>query len=88
MRTGLTNETDAKKRRRARSGHSKSVSKSLRQSVQGFHQEGARDGMGERLRLGLKQRNIRETNVGPRKGKNTGESPELSKTCGLREDNQ
>ena len=59
-----------------------------RQSGQELHQEGARDGMGEQLRLGLKQRNIRETGVGPRKGKNTGESPELSKTRGCCEDHQ
>ena len=55
---------------------------------QGLHQEGARDGMGERLQLGLKLRNIRETGVGPRKGKNTGERPELSKTSSRSEDHQ
>ena len=40
--------------------------------------------MDERLQLGPKQRNPRETGVRPRKGKNTGESPELSKTRGRR----
>ena len=38
------------------------------------HQEGARDGTGERLRLGHKLRNIRDTGGGPHKGNNTGES--------------
>ena len=44
--------------------------------------------MGERLRRGLKPRNKRETGVGPLKGKNPGERPELSKTRGRREDHQ
>ena len=44
--------------------------------------------MGERLRLVPKLRNIRETGVGPQKGKNTGESLELSKTHGRSEDLQ
>ena len=65
-----------------------SVIKALRKIGQGLHQEGARDGMGERLRLGLKLRNTRETGIGPQKGKNTGESQELSKTCGRSEDHQ
>ena len=51
-----------------------SVIKVLRKIRQGLHQEGARDGMGERLLLGPKLRNIRERGVGPQKGKNTGES--------------
>ena len=89
MRTGSTNETDAKKKAEGTlRTEQESASKVPRQSGQGLHQEGARDGMGERLRLGLKQRNIRETGVGPRKGKNTGESPELSKTRGRCEDHQ
>ena len=48
-----------------------------RLSVQGPHQEGARDGMGERLRQGLKLRNKREIGVGPLKGKNQLERQEL-----------
>ena len=89
MRTGSTNETDAKKKAEGTlRTEQESASKALRQSGQGLHQEGARDGMGERLRLGLKQRNIREAGAGPRKGKNTGESPELSRTRGRCEDHQ
>ena len=44
--------------------------------------------MGERLRRSLQQRNTRETWAGPRKGKNPGESPELSKTPSRSEDHQ
>ena len=62
--------------------------KALRKIGQGLHQEGARDGMGEQLRRARKLRNIRETGVGPQKGKNTGESQELPKTRGLSEDHQ
>ena len=73
-------------------GHAQDIARERQQgppsSGQGLHQEGARDGKGERLLLGLKQRNIRETGVGPRKGKNTGESPELSKPRGRWEDHQ
>ena len=65
-----------------------SVIKALRKIRQGLHQEGARDGMGERLLLGPKLRNIHERGVGPQKGKNTRESLELSKTCGHSEDHQ
>ena len=64
------------------------VIEALHKFGQGLHQEGARDGMGERLRLGHKLRNIQETGVGPHKGKNTGESLELPKTCGRSEDHQ
>ena len=57
-----------------------SVSEAHRRSVQGLHLEGARDGMGERLRHGLKLRNKRETGVRPLKGKNQRERLELSQT--------
>ena len=54
-----------RKRWKARSGQSKRApARPPRQSGQGLQQEGARDEMGERLRLGLKQRNIGETGVG------------------------
>ena len=53
-----------------------SASKAHRISGQGHHQEGARDGMSERLRL----KNKREIGDGPRKGKDQAESPELSQT--------
>ena len=42
--------------------------------------EGARDGMSERLRQGLQLRNKRERGVGPLKGKDQAERPELSQT--------
>ena len=90
MQTGATNETDAKKKAEGTlRKQQESVSKALRQSGQGLHQEGARDGMGERLLLGLKPRNIRETGVGtPEREEHWRESPELSKTRGRREDHQ
>ena len=44
------------------------------------------DGMGERLRRGLKLRNKCEIGVGPLKGKNQGERLELSQTRGCSED--
>ena len=62
-----------------------SVSKAHRISGQGLHQEGAREGIGERLRLGLKLRNKREIGVGPLKGKNQGERLELSQIHGRSE---
>ena len=55
-----------------------SVSKAHRISGQGHHQEGARDGMSEQLRQGLQLRNKREIGVGPQKGKDQAERPELS----------
>ena len=82
---GSINETDAKKRRRTRSGHSQSVSKAHRTSGHGHHQEGARDGMSERLRQGLQLRNKREIGVGPLKGKDQLERLELSQTRGRSE---
>ena len=57
-----------------------SVSKDHRISGQGHHQEGARDGMSERLRQGLRLKNKREIGDGPRKGKDQAERPELSQT--------
>ena len=45
-------------------GHARDIARerqqSPRRSVQGYHQEGAREGMSERLRQGLPQRNKRE----------------------------
>ena len=64
-----------------------SVSKAHRRSGQGHHQEGARDGMSERLRQGLQLRNKREKGDRPRKGKDQAEREELSLTRCLREGN-
>ena len=50
-----------------------SVSKAHRRSGQGHHQEGARDGMSERLRQGLQQRNKHEKGGRPLKGKDQAE---------------
>ena len=90
MRTGATNETDAKKKAQGTlRTYQESVSKALRQSGQGLHQEGARDGISEQHLLGLKQRNIRETGVGtPEREEHWRESPELSKNRGRSEDHQ
>ena len=63
-----------------------SVSKAHRRSGQGHHQEGARDGMSERLRQGLQLRNKREKGVRPPKGKDQAEREELSQTRCRRED--
>ena len=62
-----------------------SVSKAHRRSGQGHHQEGARDGMSERLRQGLQLRNKREKGDRPLKGKDQAEREELSPTRCLRE---
>ena len=63
-----------------------SVSKAHRRSRQGHHQEGARDGMSERLRQGLQLRNKRERGDRPLKGKDQAEREELSPTRSRRED--
>ena len=57
-----------------------SVSKAHRRNGQGHHQEGARDGMSERLRQGLQLKNKREKGVRPPKGKDQAERVELSQT--------
>ena len=57
-----------------------SVSKAHCISGQGHHQEGVRDGMSERLRQGLQLRNKREIGVGPQKGKDQAERPEVTQT--------
>ena len=57
-----------------------SVSKAHRRSGQGHHQEGARDGMSERLRQGLQLRNKCEKVGRPPKGKDQAEREELSQT--------
>ena len=64
-----------------------SVSKAHRRSGQGHHQEGARDGMSERLRQGLQLRNKREKGNRPLKGKDQAEREELLLTRSLREGN-
>ena len=64
-----------------------SVSKAHRRRGQGHHQEGARDGMSERLRQGLQQRNKREKGDRPLKEKDQAEREELSLTRCLREGN-
>ena len=62
-----------------------SVSKAHHRIGQGHHQEGARDGMSERLRQGLQLRNKREKGDRPLKGKDQAEREELSLTRCLRE---
>ena len=59
-----------------------SVSKAHLRSGQGHHQEGARDGMSERLRHGLQLRNQCEKGDRPLKGKDQAEREELSLTQG------
>ena len=58
----------------------KNVSKAHRISGQGHHQEGARDGMSERLRQGPRLKNKREIGGRLRKGKDQAERPGLSQT--------
>ena len=56
-------------RKGGRHAQPESVSKAHRISGQGHHQEGARDGMSERLRQGPQLRNKREIGDGPLMGK-------------------
>ena len=61
------------------------IDRDRRRSGQGHHQEGARDGMSERLRQGHQLRNKREKGDRPLKGKDQAEREELSPTRCLRE---
>ena len=59
--TGANNETDAKKRWRARSGHSQRVSaKPTAEAYKATTKKEPGEGMSERLRHGLQQRNKRK----------------------------
>ena len=56
-------------KRRARTGHKRrSVSRPAANVSQGLHQERARDGTGERLRLGDKLRDVGKTGIRTNKG--------------------
>ena len=89
-RGDIANGIDKRDRRKEKAEgtlrtYPESVNKAHRISGQGLHQEGARDGMGERLRRGLKLRNRHEIGGGPLKGKNQRERRELSQTRGCSE---
>ena len=58
------------------------VIKTSRKVRQGLDQEGARDGTSERLRLGNKLRNVRETGITTNKGHNRGKSLQLPYSFG------
>ena len=60
----------------------KVVLKTSRKIRQGFDQEGARDGTGERLRLGHKLWDIRKTGITMNKGDNRRQSLQLSNSLG------
>ena len=58
------------------------VIKTSRKIGQGWDQEGARDGTGERLRLGHKLRDIRKTGITMNKGDYRRQSLQFSNTLG------
>ena len=84
--TGSINDTDAKKRLRARSGHSQRASAKPTAEADKATTKKERGMESERLRQGLQLRSKRERGDRPPKGKDQAEREELSPTRCRRED--